>query len=182
MSKRLSNISDEDLMNAIQKGDEHAFNELYGRYSQRILYFLFKMLGQDEATAQDLLQEIFVMIAEKPQKFGGKNFKSWLFTVASNRCKNYFRDHKNRYTSLPEENQSIDEVEIELDDTVIKEKLNKALENIHPSYKEAFILRYFEGLYNDEIAQVMDCPIGTVKSRINRARLKILEMLKKNKK
>lgn len=157
-------------MNAIQKGDEMAFNEIYIRYSKRILYFLFKMLGQDEATAQDLLQEIFVMIAEKPEKFGGRNFKAWIFAVASNRCKNYFRDHKNNFTSLTEdEEQPVDEIAFELNETGIKEKLNEALEQIHPIYKEAFILRYFEGLQNAEIAEVLNCPIGTVKSRLHSA-------------
>lgn len=155
-------------MKAIQKGEEKAFNEVYARYSQHILHFLFKMLGQDEAMAQDLLQEIFVLIAENPEKFGGKNFKSWIFTVASNRCKNYFRDHKNKYISLPQdEHQYSDEIEFELDEPSIKEKLNDALELIHPTYKEAFVLRYFEGLRNAEIAEVLNCPIGTVKSRLH---------------
>lgn len=166
-------------MKAIQKGDEQAFNELYGRYAQRILHFLFKMLGQDEATAQDLLQEIFVMIAEKPEKFKGTNFKSWIFTVASNRCKNFFRDHKNRYTDLPvEADPGSEEIEYELDETSIKEKLNEALERIHPTYKEAFILRYFEGLRNNEIAEVLNCPIGTVKSRLHSALKALNKQLK----
>jgi len=158
-------------MIAIRKGDEKAFNELYGRYSQRILYFLYKMLKHDEAAAQDILQEIFIMVAETPEKFDtGKNFKTWIFTVASNRCKNFFRDHKNRFTSLPaEEDQVTDQPTFELDEIAIKEKLNESLERIHPVYKEAFILRYFEGLQNDEIAEVLNCPVGTVKSRLHSA-------------
>ena len=184
LDSNYSNIPDEELMQAICKGDEIAFNEIYARYSQRILYFLFKMLGQDEATAQDLLQEIFAMIAEKPEKFSSvKNFKSWIFTVASNRCKNYFRDHKNRFESLPEEdvstNQLMETPEFELEEQNIKEKLNEALQLIHPTYKEAFILRYFEGLRNDEIAEVLNCPVGTVKSRLHQA-LKALNKVLKN--
>ena len=156
-------------MKAIQKGDENAFNEIYARYAQRILYFLYKMLGQDEAVAQDLSQEIFVMLAEKPEKFDPKKkFKSWIFTVASNRCKNYFRDHKNKFTSLSaDDERSTAEVEFEINEPDIKEKLNEALERIHPTYKEAFVLRYFEGLRNPEIAEVLNCPIGTVKSRLH---------------
>ena len=125
-----------------------------------------------------------VMIAEKPEKFSSvKNFKSWIFTVASNRCKNYFRDHKNRFESLPEEdvstNQLMEIPEFELEEQNIKEKLNEVLQLIHPTYKEAFILRYFEGLRNDEIAEVLNCPVGTVKSRLHQA-LKALNKVLKN--
>lgn len=168
MNKNHQHITDEELMISVQKGDQNAFTELYHRYSKRILLFLFKMLSQDEAVAQDILQEIFVMIAEKPEKFGGKNFKSWIFTVASNRCKNHFRDSKKKLEHFPEEEPiGVEEEPFKLDETSIKEKLNEALEQIHPTYKEAFILRYFEGLRNEEIAQVLGCPIGTVKSRLH---------------
>lgn len=166
--------SDEKLMLAVQHGDDAAFTEIYQRYSQRILYFLFKMLSQDEATAQDILQDVFLKIAESPEKFDPtRSFKTWLFTLAANRCKNYFRDYKNKFTSLTNELDSALENEIlpEITEENLKKKrqLNAAIDELHPAYKEAFLLRYSEGLTLDEIALVMNCPQGTVKSRLHSA-------------
>ncbi|UKN03730.1 sigma-70 family RNA polymerase sigma factor [Paracrocinitomix mangrovi] len=177
MKTDLKNSTDESLMKAVQIGELNAFNEIYLRYSDRLLYFLYKMLGQDEATAQDILQEIFITIAEAPDKFDcNKNFKTWVFAIAANRCKNHFRDHKNKFTSLPD---NFDHQDVFVDTQnengleEMQQRLNMAVQKLHPAYKETFVLRYFEGLTNEEITEILDCPLGTVKSRLHNA-LKIL--------
>ena len=75
--KNYKNHTDEELMSFIQKGKEAAFNELYARYSNRLLHFMYRMLGQDEARAQDFLQDLFLKIVNDPSKFDlQKNFKT----------------------------------------------------------------------------------------------------------
>lgn len=81
----------------IQQGNEPAFNTLYHRYATRLYGFLIKMLGYDTAKAQDVLQDIFLIIAEHPEKFDiQKKFSTWIFTIAANKCKNEYRNQINR--------------------------------------------------------------------------------------
>lgn len=172
MKKQLDILSDEELMLNVQKGEEWAFNELYQRYSKRILYFMYKMLKQDEAKAQDLLQDVFLKIVETPQKFdANRSFKTWIFTVAANHCKNYFRGQKGKIIAIETTliTTSIEEDRIAINTTAFQEKLNNALNELPYQYKEAFLLRHKEGLSFQEIALVMGCPLGTVKSRLSSA-------------
>ncbi len=79
-------------MEFIQWGDTAAFDELYQRYSQRLLYYFYRMLGGDEDRAQDFLQDLFLKIIEKPNQFVSKQrFSNWIFTVTHNMCKNEYR-------------------------------------------------------------------------------------------
>lgn len=168
-------------MQAIQLGDEAAFNELYSRYSQRILYYMYKMLRQDEAKAQDLMQDVFLKIVEAPEKFDvQKSFKTWIFTVAANLCKNYFRSQKGGTVSLY--NTTITEEKVfafenKEQHLLFEQKLNIAINELPLQYKEAFILKHKEGLSLKEIATIMACPLGTVKSRLNSATKKLAEKL-----
>ena len=169
--KVTKNKSDEELMAHVQEGAEWAFNVLYQRYSQRILYFMYKMLRQDEAKAQDLLQDVFLKIVEAPEKFDvQRSFKTWIFTVAANSCKNYFRAQKGGFLDLEQvPDRTTTQAPIELNAAIFQEKLGIALDELSYVYKEAFVLKYKEGLSLKEIALVMDCPLGTVKSRLSSA-------------
>ena len=158
-------------MSFIQKGKEAAFNEIYARYSNRLLYFMYKMLGQDEAKAQDFLQDLFLKIVNDPSKFDTrKNFKTWVFTVAANQCKNSYRQQNKTTVDLDQvgEFSALDYGD-SIDNAAFKKELKERLNELHPVYKEVFILRYHEGLSLKEIALVADCPLGTVKSRLHSA-------------
>ena len=177
-----SHITDEQLMEAIQqRGDEGAFNALYQRYSHRILYFMYKMLKQDEAKAQDFLQDVFIKIVEHPEKFdSSKRFKTWIFTVAANLCKNYFRSQQRSIVVLETidvADEAVEAINWEEQQPLLLEQLNQALDDLPYVYKEAFILKHKEGLSLKEIAQVMACPLGTVKSRLNSATKKLAKKL-----
>ena len=90
--KRYQQFSDEHLMKLIQGGDASAFNELYDRYSKRLLHYFYRMLGQKEDKAQDFLQDLFLKVIDKTDFFDtDKNFSTWIFTVAYNLCKNEYR-------------------------------------------------------------------------------------------
>jgi RNA polymerase sigma-70 factor (ECF subfamily) len=169
--KTYKNNTDEELMSFIQKGKEAAFNELYARYSNRLLYFMYRMLGQDEAKAQDFLQDLFLKIVKDPSKFDTtKNFKTWVFTVAANQCKNAYRSQQKTRVDLDQIGEVSASNNLDLiDNAAFKEELKERLDELHPVYKEVFILRYHEGLSLNEIAEVANCPLGTVKSRLHSA-------------
>ncbi|MGH1335778.1 MAG: RNA polymerase sigma factor [Aureispira sp.] len=177
--KKINFSSDEQLMQLVQRGSEPAFNVLYERYSQRLLFFLYKMLHQDEAKAQDLLQDVFLKVVEAPEKFDVQQpFKTWVFTVAANCCRNYFRAQKTARLANEKiiQPKSIEPV-IPIQERVFEEQLQVALEHLSPVYKEVFLLKYKEGLRLKEIATVLDCPLGTVKSRLHGATKKLAEQL-----
>lgn len=177
----LAHISDEVLMSSLQKGDESAFNELYDRYSNRILYYMYKMLRQDEAKSQDFTQDVFLKIIESADKFDtSKNFKTWVFTIAANHCKNYFRSNKQTLdienTDTPE--PSYDSTTINYEQQEFRMQLNNELDKLSAAYKETFMLRHHEGLKLKEIAEILNCPLGTVKSRLNFVTQQLAEKLK----
>tara|TARA_B100000508_G_scaffold141096_1_gene146881 strand:- start:116512 stop:117087 length:576 start_codon:yes stop_codon:yes gene_type:complete len=177
----LNNLSDELLMSSLQKGDESAFNILYDRYSDRILYFMFKMLGQDEAKAQDFTQDVFLKVVEYSHKFDTKkSFKTWVFTIAANHCKNYFRSNKQmvELNSSAESSQVQESNEDQYDQKEFRKRLNVEVDKLSQTYKETFILRYKEDLKLKEIAEILDCPVGTIKSRLNHVTSVLAEKLK----
>jgi len=157
-------------MSSLQKGDESAFTVLYDRYSNRILYFMFKMLRNDEAKAQDFTQDVFIKVIEKADQFDtDKSFKTWIFTVAANHCKNYFRSNRQVFDINDSSNSLVvqDSIEEIYDQKEFRIKLNIEVDKLSYKFKETFILRYFEDLKLKEIAEIMDCPVGTIKSRLN---------------
>jgi len=159
-------------MSSLKSGDESAFNELYNRYGNRILLFMFKMLQHDEARAQDFTQDVFIKVIENANLFDeNKSFKTWIFTIASNHCKNYFRDNK-REVDIESIQPSINHSEAFenlYDKNHFNNLLNKEINLLPSPFKETFILRYSEDLKIKEIAVVLDCPLGTIKSRLNTA-------------
>src|ERR1700745_1377189 len=93
--QRFSALSDEELMLHICNGEELAFDVIYHRYSKRLMGYYVRMLNFDRNLAEDALQDLFLKIAEAPEKFdGSRSFKTWIFSVASNSCKNFYRHQK----------------------------------------------------------------------------------------
>ena len=155
------------------------FNEIYARYSCRLLHFMFRMLGHNEAKAQDFLQDVFMKIVSAPEKFDtSRVFKTWVFTVAANLCKNSYRTKPPAIVELSEIGDLAGQpVSHQMDDQLFKKDLLTALDSLAPAYREVFILRYHEGLALNEIAIVADCPLGTVKSRLHSATRLLSEKL-----
>jgi len=181
--KTFSNFSDEELMLYIGNGESAAFDELYKRYGKRLLSYFMRMLNYDKSLAEDALQDTFMKIAEKPERFdGARSFKTWIFSIASNYCKNIYRheavvrssQHELAYTACVsddfDENLSMQK----LDGVSFKQALDDVLDELAPERKEAFILRYQEDRSIQEIAQIQNCPEGSVKSRLHYT-VKILE-------
>ncbi len=180
---KFSLLSDEELMFFLSNGEVLAFDELYLRYSKRMLGYYIRMLNFDKDLAEDALQDLFLKIAEAPEKFDNtRSFKTWIFSVASNSCKNYYRRKKivsESKTEMQYSHQQINDnaflnAASKMDAVVFREMLEEALNELPAEKKEAFILKYQEEKTIAEIAMIQDCPEGSVKSRLYYT-IKVLE-------
>ena len=180
---RFSVLSDEELMLHLCNGEVLAFDEIYYRYSKQLLGYFIRMLNFDKALAEDALQDLFLKIAEDPEKFdASRSFKTWIFSIASNSCKNFYRHQKvvsesNDELSYLGERSGHDEflkAASRIDAAEFRKILNESLDELSPEKKEAFILKYQEDKSIADIAFIQNCPEGSVKSRLHYT-LKILE-------
>lgn len=181
----LKSLSDEDLMELVQENNAAAFEEMYIRYSKVILHFLYKMLGGSEAQAQDFLHDIFLKIIEKPYLFNqNKKFKTWIFQIAHNKCKNEYRrkDIRNQPKVRFEVKKLFSNDFANPDKNLDFEKLNKIINTELLKYEEkhysTFVMRYQHELSIKEIAEISDCPEGTVKSRLFYVTQKLMNKIK----
>jgi RNA polymerase sigma-70 factor (ECF subfamily) len=174
-------LADEKLLRAIVNGDTKAFNELYKRYKQRMLYYFYRMLGNDRELAEDFLQDLFYKIIDKPHLFdSNRKFSTWIFSIAYNQCKNEYRSRNVRSVVQKTDNPDnfaqpepdADEMPYNLEDVF------DCLGQFDESHRTAFLLKYREGLSIDEISTILDLPKGTVKSRLFYTRKKIQEIVK----
>jgi RNA polymerase sigma-70 factor (ECF subfamily) len=178
-----SKKSDEELLALVAEGKHKAFDEIYKRYSTTMVNFFYKRLAFDEYKAQDFCQDLFLKVIENAAKFKtDKNFKVWLYTIAYNKCKNEYRSHElktNKIASLKLSDTSENDIfKLEKHDSnLFNFLLNKELQNIGDKHRTAFELRHFDHLSVKEISIIMDCPEGTVKSRLFNITKKLAEQL-----
>jgi RNA polymerase sigma factor (sigma-70 family) len=168
-----SSYTDNELMQSIVDKNTRAFSELYDRYNGVLVSYFYKMLWQDKEKAQDFMQDLFAKIIEKPTSFDdSRNFKTWMFSVANNMCKNEYRKQSIRKnTSYDiEEGYQIKDTAMDamdkLQDSLFSEKLTTELDKLEEKQKSTFIMRYFQELSIKEIAETLDVSEGTVKSRL----------------
>ena len=173
--KKYSGLPDESLMQLLQQGDVQAFSEIYLRYSQRMLGYFYRMLAQDEQKAQDFLHDLFLKLLEKPDLYDvKKKFSSWLYSIAYNLCKNEYRRLaiRKRYADEEKYLEQIrqlfadDQVENQLDGDKFQKALLQELERCNPDHRLIFLLRFQENFSTREIAEILDCKEGTVRSRL----------------
>lgn len=174
-------LSDEHLMTAIYNGNTVAFNELYQRYSKRLLYYFYRMLGNSREKSQDFLQDIFVKIIEKPEMFDtDRKFSTWIFSVAHNMCKNEYRRQAVRNTAVFksdfEEGSGLNEPDVN-ESIITAQQIYESMECLGENEKTAFLLYYREDFSLQEIAIVLSMPEGTVKSKLFYARKKLIDKL-----
>ena len=180
---KFSVLTDEELMLHLCEGEVLAFDEIYYRYGKRLLGYFIRMLNFDKGLAEDALQDLFLKIAERPEKFdGSRSFKTWIFSIASNSCKNFYRHQKVVLESHEElsyldgntnENEFL-KTAAKIDGAEFRKVLEEVLNELSPEKKEAFILKYQEDKSLADIAFIQNCPVGSVKSRLHYT-LKIVE-------
>ena len=159
-----SSYTDNELMQSIVDKDTRAFSELYDRYNGVLVSYFYKMLWQDKEKAQDFMQDLFAKIIEKPHQFDVKrSFKTWMFSVANNMCKNEYRKQavrKNTSYDLDESYQIKDtamDAMDKLQDSLFSEKLNVELDKLDEKQKSTFVMRYVQDMPIKEIAETLDC-------------------------
>lgn len=187
MTDRRENLSDEELIKRFQQGDLRAFDVIVGRYKDQLLNFAFRFLGNMEE-AQDVVQETFLRLYRNKNAYRRiAKFSTWLYTISSNLAKTELRKRKRRkLVSISDLGFEDKEYEIEdhranterQADSSLKEKIiQSAIEELPPRFRQVIILRDIQELSYEEVGKILNIPLGTVKSRVNRARLKLQEKL-----
>lgn len=169
------NISDEQLVFYVTKGREKAFNEIYRRFSGPLFMFFYQRLWQNRDRAEDFVQDLFLKVIEKAEFFDrDRNFKTWIYTIAYNMCKNEYRRNKVREIDIRLSEKGLQElksadlapIDKSLDLALFSQRLRLELDRLDQKYSLTFILRHEHNLSIKAIAEIMNCPPGTVKSRL----------------
>jgi RNA polymerase sigma-70 factor (ECF subfamily) len=183
--------ADRILVERVQSGDKQAFGLLVSKY-QRKLGRLISRMVRDSAEVEDIVQDSFIRAYRALPGFRNDSaFYTWLYRIGVNTAKNWLMTHGRRASATTgvdsEEAETYDDADLLRDNDTperllmtkqIGQTVNAAMEALPEDLRTAIMLREIDGLSYEEIAQVMDCPIGTVRSRIFRARDAISERLK----
>ena len=188
-------IPGERLMLNYRDGDEDAFDTLYRRYRRPLLDFIYRMV-MNAADAEDLCQEAFLRVVRGKKKYEvTAQFKTWLFQIALNLCRGRLRRMKHRsHLSLNASVLSQDDEEVEFQELIpdtspdpvecvetneLETIVQQAIASLPEDQRSVVILREYQGLKLSEIAEIMNCPVGTVKSLNHRAHQKLEKILAK---
>lgn len=178
--------SDEKLILRFQEGDINAYNELVKRYKDRLLNFVLRYFNNVEQ-AEDVVQDTLIKLYTHASYYKKvAKFSTWIFTIAKNNALTELRKNKRKKTDSlwTDDGQVIDinSKEESLDSKVQNEiaidQLNKFLDEIPENFRMAVVLRDFQELSYEEISKILEIPIGTIKSRINRGRIQLAEKMK----
>lgn len=175
----------------LKRRDEKAFSELVRTHQHRIFNVVFRMLGNVEE-ARDVSQEVFVTIFRSIDSFRGEcRLATWIYRIATNRCRNRMKslrrrgaDRTSELDAVPEQQLSTSTPElIAMPDQLLEayqleDAVQQALNVLDDDFREILILRDIEGLSYQEIAEILQLPEGTVKSRLHRARFQLRDRLK----
>lgn len=173
---------DKELVLRVQQGDKSAYDLLVIKYQHKIVQLVNRFV-KDPVEAQDVAQEAFIKAYRALGGFRGDSaFYTWLYRIAINTAKNYLVSRSRRYSDYEVDVQEAEQVEnapqlkgMDTPDSIlmneqIVEAIKSAIEKLPEEMRTAIMLREFEGMSYEEIAQAMECPVGTVRSRIFRAR------------
>ncbi len=181
-------VTDEQLIARFQQGDVQAFDTLVRRYKDQLLNFVYRFVG-NRSDAEDIVQETFLRVYKNKHYYKEiAKFSTWVYTIAGNLAKTELRRRKRhkifsvsnfvneeRDYDIPDKEHS---PERQVDGTIKEDIIQKAIEKLPPKFKEVIILRDVQGFAYEEISQILNIPLGTVKSRVNRGRLKLQDDLK----
>jgi RNA polymerase sigma-70 factor (ECF subfamily) len=185
--------ADQLLVDRVKSGDQQAFNLLVRKYERKVVRLISRLV-RDPAEVEDVAQEAFIKAYRAlPQFRGDSAFYTWLYRIAVNTAKNHLVAQGRRPIPLSdilsddEDGESFGREDVVSDNQTpdaellsrqIAETVNRAIEALPQDLRTAVTLREIEGLSYEEIAEAMNCPIGTVRSRIFRAREAIAQQLR----
>jgi RNA polymerase sigma-70 factor (ECF subfamily) len=184
-----SKPTDEQLVAAYLEGDQKAFEELVERYKNRIYNLAYRMLGNAE-DAYDLVQEVFLLLVRKLPSFRGESrFSTWLYRVALNACYDRARKGRNHLSlqespgeDLPELGETLADdravsPEENMERAEIRSRVQEAISKLPPKFRQVVVLHDIQGYDYREVAEILGISLGTVKSRLNRARNRLAREL-----
>ena len=185
--------TDEQLIAAFQGGELQAFNLLVGRYKDQLVNFAFRFLGDYDA-ADEVAQETFIRVYRKKQSYKPvAKFSTWIYTITTNLAKSELRRRKRHFLfSLSRrrtEGDEGDDRDFEIPDernptdaqasgVLQAEIIQEALDSLPAAYREVVVLRFVQEMSYEEICEITHMNMGTVKSRLNRARQRLQDLLK----
>jgi RNA polymerase sigma-70 factor (ECF subfamily) len=181
-------ITDEELIQRFQAGDEEAFEEIVHRYSNRLLNFAYRfVLNREEA--EDIVQDTFLKVYQNRHAYREiAKFSTWIYTITANLSKTLLRKRRNRkllfFSHIGSEEKDMDfpdrtqKTEQPIEGEFDEHQIQRAIQKLPEHFRTAIILRDIQELSYEEISNIINAPLGTVKSRINRARLRLQEELR----
>ena len=189
--KLLRQLDDASVVAAYLDGRPEAFQELVERYQKRLLNFVYRTIGGRER-AEDLVQEVFIRVHRHLHRFDQtKKFSTWIYTIASNLAKNELRNRSRNPLVLfqaMKKNWEADHRPLQFEDPHhrpddlyrkrhLRELVEWAVAQLPEHHREVFVLRELEGKSYEDIAEITSCNLGTVKSRLNRARNRFAQVV-----
>jgi len=166
----LKKLSDEALMEKASQGSERELEVIYHRYSQPLLRYFYRMLSQDKAKAEDFLHDLFIRVLDHQSSFDhSRKFSTWLYSIAHNMCKNEYRRQafrKQANSLMVISDHSHETASKHMDHLAFQQKLDQVLSEEDEDVRTMFSLRFELEMDLSEIARVLQCPEGTVKSRL----------------
>lgn len=183
--------TDSQVVAAYLAGDRRAFDILVDRYQRRLLNFIYRTIG-DRERGEDLVQEVFIRVHRHLHRFDQtKKFSTWIYTIASNLAKNELRNRSRNplvlFQTIRKDHDG-DQRPLQFEDAHsrpddlyrkrhLRELVGWAVAQLPEHHRMVFVLRELEGKTYEEIAEITDCNLGTVKSRLNRARARFATII-----
>jgi RNA polymerase sigma-70 factor (ECF subfamily) len=183
-AERSPAASDLELARAAAAGDTGAFEKLYVQHHRRVYSLCLRMLGSD-GQAEDLTQEVFLQVFRKLGSFRGDSaFTTWLHQLTVNQVLMHFRKRGVKLEHTSEEGDFTNVVETPLQSTrrismVDRLALEKAVGELPPGYRTVFVLHDVEGYEHEEISDILQVSVGTSKSQLHKARMRLRQLLSK---
>ena len=189
----MNTLTDEQLLQEHRRGQTERFELLVRRYSQELFRFAYRLLGSP-AAAEDIVQETFLQVHLSMARFDvSRRFRPWVFTIAANKARDYLRSQKRRpevpldavadgssdggrsFSDLLSGRSVAPAVALEREER--SSRVRQLVEQLPPHLKEVLVLGYYHGFAYKEMANVLDVPIGTVKSRLHSAVAKMGDLI-----
>jgi RNA polymerase sigma-70 factor, ECF subfamily len=187
----LRSADDAALVESFLAGEYRAFEEIVSRYHVRLINFVYRTIG-DREKAEDLVQEVFIRVYRHLHRFDrAKKFSTWVYTIASNLAKNELRNRSRNPLVLFQaikRNWDDEDRPLQFEDSAsrpddlfrkrhLREAVEAAVARLPEHHRQVFVLRELEGKSYEEIAEITGCNLGTVKSRLNRARTSFADII-----
>lgn len=180
----ISTAKDIQLTRVAAQGDMAAFEEIYKRHHRRVYAICLRML-QNASEAEDLTQDVFIQLYRKIGSFRGDSaFTTWLHRMTVNQVLMHFRKRTVKFEKTTEEGVTPDQIvpgtgnpfKMQIVDRLA---IDDAIAQLPAGYKNVFVLHDVEGFEHEEVARILGCSVGTSKSQLHKARLKLQKLLKK---